>query len=299
MSLVYLRVALIGTAFAVAGLTGCSRHSRSAEPEQRQGSKAASSSDAGNRSNPPSAAPASPILQEHRPSDLAINPKDGLKYVWIPPGTFTMGCSGVDRTSRHRGENTECDEDDGPEHQVTITQGFWMGRTEVTQLAYQQVTGDNPSSFKGAKLPVQNVGWPDAQSYCQAAGMRLPTEAEWEYAARGAAGSTPGRYGNLDRIAWYNDNSWSGVHETGRKQPNAWGLYDMLGNMWEWVADWYADQYPPGSAIDPQGPASGKLRVFRGGAFLNPARFSRVSRRLGTKPPAERAPAVGLRCAGN
>ena len=164
-----------------------------------------------------------------------VNPRDGLTYVWIQQGTFQLGCLPGD---------SECRAEEKPAHQVTITTGFWMGQTEVTQEAYQHVMGTNPSFFKGAKLPVEEIIWNDAQSYCLKVDMRLPTEAEWEYAAR--AGGNRSRYGDLDGIAWYNANSGSKTHEVGLKQANAWGLHDTLGNVLEWVADWYSD-YPPGN----------------------------------------------------
>lgn len=115
------------------------------------------------------------------------NPNDGLKYVYIPAGKLTMGCAPGD---------TECDNDEKPPHEVTITKAFWLGQTPVTQEAYQRVIGTNLSYFKGPRLPVETVNWYEARSYCEVVGMRLPTEAEWEYAAR--AGSTAARYGNLD-----------------------------------------------------------------------------------------------------
>jgi formylglycine-generating enzyme required for sulfatase activity len=215
-----------------------------------------------------------------------VNPTDGLTYVWIAPGTFQMGCSPGDG---------ECYDDEKPAHHVTITRGYWMGQTAVTQEAYERVTGKNPSRFKGARLPVENVNWEEARSYCEAVGMRLPTEAEWEYAAR--AGATGSRYGELDRIAWYDGNSGGKTHPVGEKEPNAWGLYDVLGNVWEWVSDWDAN-YQAGSQNDPAGPASGKQRVLRGGSWYNYARNARASLRNGVEPEY-RNDNIGLRCVGN
>ena len=236
---------------------------------------------------------ASPVIgaiatdSELKPGTVKANPKDGLTYVWIPPGRFQMGCSLGDG---------ECYSEENPAHQVTISKGFWMGQTEVTQGAYQKVIGKHPSHFKGAKRPVENVTWDDARSYCQAVGKRLPTEAEWEYAVR--AGSTGGRYGELDRIAWYGDNSGNQTHEVGGKQANVWGLNDMLGNAWEWVADWYADQYTAGDVTDPQGPASGTFRTLRGGAWNFNTRSARASYRL-RYVPADHSNLSGFRCVGN
>jgi len=218
--------------------------------------------------------------------EVSVNPKDGLKYVWIPPGTFTMGCSPGD---------TECSGDEKPAHEVTITEGFWMGQTDVTQEAYQRVTGKSPSNFKGAKLPVETISWNEAQSYCGVVGMRLPTEAEWEYAAR--AGSTGARYGDLDRVAWHSANSGGKTHEVGQKEPNAFGLYDMLGNVWQWVADWYAE-YTGGSQRDPAGPSTGQSRALRGGSWVGNPRDVRASYR-DRGVPEFRYYVIGVRCAGN
>jgi formylglycine-generating enzyme required for sulfatase activity len=228
-----------------------------------------------------------------------VHPKDGLRYVWIPAGTFTMGCSPADR---------KCSDNEKPVHEVTISKGFWMGATEVTQEAYQRVMGSNPSHFKGARLPVENITWDDAQAYCQAAGMRLPTESEWEYAALGGAA----HYGPLDAVAWYDNDSSGKTHEVGQKQANAFGLYDMLGNVWEWVADWYGIYFAE-PATDPQGPkpvvmvkrrtgwatapSSGQYRVQRGGSSVSGPRDVRASERSGSAPKSH-SQLTGVRCVG-
>jgi formylglycine-generating enzyme required for sulfatase activity len=221
------------------------------------------------------------------PGAKKVNPKDGLTYLWIPPGTFAMCCSSGD---------DDCFDQEKPPHQVTLTRGFWIGQTEVTQEAYQRVTGINPSYFKGARLPVEQVNWNDAQAYCQAAGMRLPTEAEWEYAARG--GDTSARYGPVAAVAWYADNSAWKTHEVGQKDPNGFGLYDTLGNVWEWMADWSDGkyyQYSPRS--DPPGASAGQFRAIRGGSWGFDDRNSRVSYRSSDKPD-NRQYKIGFRCVG-
>jgi formylglycine-generating enzyme required for sulfatase activity len=266
-----------------------------------------------------------------KPGEVKENPKDGLKYVWIPPGTFTMGCSpGDDNCSYLRVGSYVRVSDEQPAHKVTITEGFWMGQTEVTVGAYQRfaaATGrqmptapDFNAGWANQNMPIISVDWNDAQAYCQWTGGRLPTEAEWEYAARG--GSTDARYGPLDEIAWYADNSgrqrldsdsiWkkdrahyakrvkengNGTHEVGQKRPNGFGLYDALGNAWEWVGDWYDEKYYQNSpSSDPQGPTSGKGRVARGGSWLYNPWFLRVSNRSALTP-GSRDSSGGLRCA--
>ena len=217
------------------------------------------------------AAKVSPGRDNPPAPETTVNPKDGLTYVWIPPGRFMMGCSPGD---------TECFDDEKPARSVEIPSGFWLGQTPVTQQAYQRVTGQSPSHFKGANRPVETVSWDEAQSYCQAIGGRLPTEAEWEYAAR--AGSTGARYGNLDDIAWYSGNSGGQTHEVGQKQPNAWGLFDMLGNVWQWTADWFVQ---------------GSYRSLRGGSWGYGPGVVRVSYR-GRGVPGYRLNTFGFRCVG-
>jgi len=221
--------------------------------------------------------------------ETRINSKDGLTYVWIPPGKFTMGCSpGPDLSGYSR-----CFDGESPPHEVTITKGFWMGQTEVTQEAYQRVIGSNPSLRKGLQLPVESATWSQAQAYCEAVGMRLPTEAEWEFAA--CAGSTAVSYGDPDTIAWYSRNSGNRTHEVGQKRPNAFGLYDMLGNVWEFVADWFDKTYYTQSpTTDPPGPANGQLRVVRGAAYYSSYEFIHASVRLGQPSNFN----TGFRCAG-
>jgi formylglycine-generating enzyme required for sulfatase activity len=214
--------------------------------------------------------------------------------VWIKPGTFTMGSPS---TEVYRDSN------EGPQTRVTISQGFWMSKYETTQEEYQSVMGINPSKFKGdANRPVEMVSWNDATDYCAkltaseiAVGRlplgyayRLPTEAEWEYACR--AGTTTGysygddpNYTQLGNYAWYYIYG-SITHAVGGKLPNAWGLYDMYGNVWEWCSDWYGT-YPGGSVTDPQqGANSGSYRVGRGGSWTSDGGVCRTACRNGGLP---------------
>ncbi len=224
------------------------------------------------------------------------NPQDGLKYVWIPPGTFVMGCS--------PGDN-ECYDNEKPLHQVTISKGFWIGQTEVTVGAYKRfaaATGrqmpDAPtfnSGWGNDAMPIVDVSWDDANNYCTWMGGRLPTEAEWEYAARG--GSTEARYGPIDEIAWYDKNSSGQTHEVAQKRANGFGLFDVLGNVWEWVNDWYDQNYYQTSpSQEPSGPASGRYRVLRSGSWVNSSGDVRVSRRALLYNPADRGHRDGFRC---
>ena len=199
-----------------------------------------------------------------------------------------MGCSSGD---------SECAFDESPRHRVQITKSFQMGKFEVTQAQWQAIMSSNPSFFKGADLPVEEVSWDDIQQFLTRLNgrndgyrYRLPTEAEWEYAAR--AGSTDKYAGGvLDQIAWYGDNSssWehssSTTHPVGGKKPNAWGLYDMLGNVWEWCQDRYSSGYYSSSPVaDPHGPSSGVYRVLRGGSWYNFTWQLRVSFRAVNTP---------------
>jgi formylglycine-generating enzyme required for sulfatase activity len=234
---------------------------------------------------------------ENPPSPVRENPRDRLKYVWIPPGTFMMGCSLGD---------SECLDPERPAHQVTITRGFWIGQTPVTVGAYKRFAGATGRQTAGApsfnngwaneNMPIVNVNWDDAQTYCGWIGARLPSEAEWEYAARG--GSTEERYGSIDVVAWHRQNSGGQTHDVAQKRANGFGLYDILGNVSEWVNDWYDQNYYQNSpSQDPQGPASGQLRVLRGGSWYNSPDVVRVSIR-DRGNPAVGSSSVGFRCAG-
>jgi len=217
---------------------------------------------------------------------VRINPVDGLNYVFIPLGKFTMGCSVGD---------SECSSNESPPHEVRISKGFWLGQTPVTQAAWKKVMKSNPSHFKGDELPVENVTWHEAVKYCETVGGRLPTEAEWEYAAR--AQSTTARYGELDAIAWYDTNSGNTTHPVGGKQANQFGLFDMLGNVWEWVRDDYAP-YRDETVTDPLVKVKDvQYKVVRGGSWGVDPRNARASVRVWGEP-GDRYSVVGFRCVG-
>jgi formylglycine-generating enzyme required for sulfatase activity len=219
-------------------------------------------------------------------------------FAWIPPGTFDMG-SPVTEADRWPDEVL---------HPVTLSRGFWMCDHEVTQAEYVAVMGTNPSWFKGdGARPVEWVTWGEATEYCRrwtererASGRitsqqayRLPTESEWEYAAR--AGSKGPRHGVLDDIAWWLGNGPGLPQPVKGKSPNDWGLYDMIGNVWEWCADW-AGGYPEGGVTDPTGPVSGSDRVARGGGWGHDASYCRSAFRYKVSPGI-RAGNLGFRVA--
>jgi formylglycine-generating enzyme required for sulfatase activity len=221
------------------------------------------------------------------------NPKDGMVYVWIPSGSFMMGCSPND---------AECFSDEKPSRRVTLSHGYWIGQTEVRVAAFERFAGildanklqALPTMDPVSVMPIVDVTWDEADQYCRWSGGRLPTEAEWEYAAR--AGSPGIRNENIDAMAWYEANSGNSSHPTAQKRENAYGLFDMLGNVWEWVADWYSgDYYSTGPVLNPLGPASGTMRVLRGGSWLNPPRLIRFSDR-GRSQPDARFNYFGMRC---
>ena len=200
---------------------------------------------------------------------------------WIPPGRFRMGSP---TNERGRWDH------EGPRHEVRLTQGFWLFDTPCTQGLWQAVMETNPSQFRGEQRPVERVSWDDCQHFltalnqqCPELSLRLPTEAQWEYACR-AGTETPRYAAELNAIAWYERNSQDTTHEVAQKRPNAWGLYDMLGNVWEWCRDGMRT-YARGSVVDPVGPTeAGAYRALRGGSWLHSARLVRAALRNGDHP---------------
>jgi formylglycine-generating enzyme required for sulfatase activity len=217
-----------------------------------------------------------------------------MKLVLIPKGTFMMGSP---ESEERRGY-------DETQHQVTISKDYYLGVHEVTQAQYEKVMGKNPSHFQGAivgnenaDLPVEMITWDDAVEFCKKlsdlpkekkAGRvyRLPTEAQWEYACRAGsktAYSFDDEEGLLPVYGWFYRNSSKRTHTVGLLEPNAWGLYDMHGNVWEWCSDWYGD-YPKGALSDPTGPKEGSSRAFRGGCWDVVAAYCKSGDRNGYDP---------------
>ncbi|MBO7108112.1 MAG: formylglycine-generating enzyme family protein, partial [Verrucomicrobia bacterium] len=256
------------------------------------------------------------LAPESKDMTIPLSDTVSLDMIWIEPGTFMMG-SPTDELGRY---------DDETQHQVILTQGYWLGKYEVTQAQYEAVMGTNPSDFKGADLPVEQVSWNDAVKFCEwltaqerAAGRlpegyeyTLPTEAQWEYACR-AGTTTAFNIGtniptmlqredrpcpNLDPLAWYYYNSGEYDGEpfpVGQKQPNAWGLYDMHGNVFEWCLD-RSGAYPASSVTDPKGSATGSGRVMRGGSWYDSASYCRSALRYYFNPDGSGS-VIGFRVA--
>ncbi|MEN0062437.1 MAG: formylglycine-generating enzyme family protein [Myxococcota bacterium] len=213
---------------------------------------------------------------------------------WVEPGTFLMGSPDNERG------RFECE---GPQHKVRLTRGFWLGETPVAQVLWAAVMGSNPSQLQGPEHPIEWVNWHDCSGFCRALealcpGLmaRLPTEAEWEYACRAGA-STP-TYGPVDEVAWYASNSGRRSRPVAQLRANSWGLYDTLGNVWEWCQDAVRKLAPYSGAprLDPVMTA-GDERVCRGGSWGYDARYLRAASRL-ANPPGIRSADLGFRLAG-
>ena len=243
-------------------------------------------------------------LQAQSPKEITNS--IGMKLVLIPKGTFMMGSP----ESEERRDKNET------QHEVTINKDYYLGVYEITQAQYEKVIGKNPSRFQGAEvgnenadLPVENVSWDDAVAFCKKlselpeekkAGRvyRLPTEAQWEYACRAGsrtAYSFDDEEGLLPEYGWFKRNSSGRTHTVGLLDPNAWGVYDMHGNVWEWCSDRYG-KYPKGAVSDPTGPEEGSRRVIRGGSRLYEAAICRSARR-DRLPPSDRFDDLGFRIA--
>ena len=236
------------------------------------------------------------------PSDAQTIPKE--TYVRIEPGQFQMGAAPLD---------TEADGDEKPRHPVRITKGFWLGATPVTIADYKRFVGERPQfkmpdaptfnpNWSKTDHPIVRVTWDEAKAYCEWAGGRLPTEAEWEYAARGGKDGLKYPWGNAitPENANYSGSKWNGTSPVGSYPPNAWGLYDMAGNVLEWVADWYGEHYygtlPLDKPVDdPRGPQSGTMRVLRGGSFNVVSRYLRAAYRY-SYAPGVWFYSIGFRC---
>ena len=220
-----------------------------------------------------------------------------FEMVRVEGGTFTMGATAEQGNDAYADEN--------PVHEVTLS-SYCIGKTEVTQALWQAVMGVNPSGFKGANLPVEQVSWNDCQEFIAklnaltGKAFRLPTEAEWEFAARGGNKSQGFMYSGsntVDDVAWYFDTSSSTTHPVATKAPNELGIYDMSGSVYEWCNDWYSrSYYTSESQTNPTGPDSGSNRVWRGGSWAGDARACRVSNRS-SKDPTYRGNYLGLRLA--
>ena len=214
--------------------------------------------------------------------------KYGIEMAYVKGGTFIMGCTPEQET-------TCVDDNEKPTHQVALGD-FYIGRYEVTQAQWKAVMGENnnPSEFKGDNLPVENVSWEDVQFFISRLNSqtwrvyRLPTEAEWEYAARGGSRSLGHRYSGSDdanKVAWYYENSERRTHPAGTREANELGIHDMSGNVYEWVSDWYGN-YNGRPQTNPTGPSMDSLRVIRGGSWDSDASNTRVSYRSGIAPEA-------------
>ncbi len=227
--------------------------------------------------------PAERMFKKEPKKTITIADGVSLTMIGVEPGSFMMGS-----------ENGDGDET--PVHRVTLTKPYYLGETEVTQPQWRAVMGNNPSLFQVGNRPVENVSWFDAMAFCSKlndAGLApsgwkftLPTEAQWEYAARGgnrSKGYTYSGSNDVDDVAWYINNSGLATHEVRQKQANELGLYDMSGNVYEWCLDWYGD-YSSGAVTDPQGLDSGSRRVLRGGSLNYNAQNCRSAYRLSGAP---------------
>lgn len=257
------------------------------------------------------------IIDTGSPPTPDVVTASGILFRLIPAGTFDMGCTAELVTEGH------CDENELDVHEVTITRPFLIAETEITQDEFFAVSATSPSFFKGCgDCPVESISWHEAVAFLNAlsaaeglppcftctddrcdpvsdvvgcAGYRMPTEAEWEYAARSGY---PFVYSGSDvasDVAWFSANSDQTSHPVRSKAPNAWSLYGLSGNVWEWIGDGYEEEYGPEPEIDPSPAGDGTTRVKRGGSWFSLRQLTRVSNRSWDTPPDERRPSLGVR----
>lgn len=227
------------------------------------------------------------------PVSSAAQIPDGM--VKIPGGCYMMG------TNKDFGYKMGWhNERERPSHKVCLD-SFYLDKYEVSQKRWEEVKGYNNSPIKGPDFPVSEIDWMEAKNYCARTGKRLPTEAEWEYAAR-AGSQTDNPWGDgIDRdYLWYGGNSYRKLSPVGKKKPNAWGVHDMMGSVWEWTSDWFSHSYYQDSPVDnPKGPKRNSWRVIRGGSWVDDEDFIHVTVRYeGMSDPTEDY-WVGVRCAGS
>ena len=296
---VILIAALIACTVAIAQNSGSKRPKKKKQITEKVVKKNNSKrNQSGKKANPPKK------QYSEKPRVSSSYTDDGIMFsignvrfemVRVEGGTFTIGATAE--------QGSDADSDEKPTHQVTLS-SYSIGKTEVTQALWQAVMGSNPSKFKGSNLPVEQVSWEDCQTFIRklnaltGKNFRLPTEAEWEFAARGGNNSRGYKYSGsntLSNVAWYDDNSSNKTHPVATKAPNELGIYDMSGNVWEWCNDWYGS-YSSSSQYNPTGPNSGSRRVYRGGSWFDYARYCRVSNRLNSLPTS-RDSHLGLRLA--
>ena len=220
----------------------------------------------------------------------------GIEMLLVPPGTFMMGCSAS--------LQSECNVNENPVHEVTLTQAFYLGRYEVTQAQWTGAIGSNPSFFQdqpdSANRPVETVPWNVIQGFNSLTGLRLPTEAEWEFACRGGTTSAFNNGSDddatLPELGWIASNAQGQTNPIGLKAPNALGFYDMHGNVWESVSDWMGP-YESRPQVDPTGPSSGNTKVLRGGSWSWGVGYRSSTREIGGYPAQSGDKWAGFRVA--
>jgi len=225
------------------------------------------------------------VPEKHEERVIVLPGGVEMEMAWCPPGSFWMGSP----------EHEKVRDSDEIRHRVTLSEGFWMAKHPVTQRQWKSVMGDNPSQARGNDRPVECVSWEECREFCRKAGhdLRLPTEAQWEYACRAGGEGPYAGTGDVNEMGWHRENAKGETHPVGQKPSNAFGLYDMHGNVFEWCEDW-CGTYPREPVTDPTGSSSGNERVVRGGSWMSVAAGCRSAKRVSQNPDA-RCNDVGFR----